>query len=154
MKIISEYPELVGRTFTSIIECAIEEEKVLQKRKEEKERLEKETQVAKTAELKSKLGAAVEDAGSNLAEAYTNHEKVKDEVRKILEESNDTMTKMLTESKEKVSAAERAYEEALAKYHKEFGTYIKVSTIGNSDSKSRNTMANKTFVDVLNDFLN
>ena len=122
MKILSEYKELAGQVFDSIEACAAAEREV-----DRAKHLEHEKNSA-IAARKKQLAKDVETADKNVKDAYDARIKTKEEVQKILEESNKKMMTMLDEANVKVREAEKARRDAILAYNKEFGTYQAVYT--------------------------
>ena len=118
MKIVSEYKELEGQTFDTIEECA-KAEAVVDERKVA-------TQKLLDSKKKRALSKVIEDADQQVLDAYANYEKVKKEVQRILEESNNQMTKMLTDAADKIKSAEKTRRDAILEYTKNYGSYQKV----------------------------
>lgn len=122
MKILSEYKELAGQVFNSIEECAAEEKKI---------DLAREAAKKKNAEIttrKKQLADAIEAADKAVREAYDAHNKAKEEVRIMLEETNKKMMDILAKADAVVTNAEVAKRDAILAYNKEFGAYQAVYT--------------------------
>ena len=149
MKIISDFPELEGRTFNSIAECEAEESAVKKKRHAEK------LEAKKLTDRKKALANAVETADKAVKDAYDERAKVKTEVKSIIEECNSKIIKMLNEANKKVTDAETIKRDAILAYNKEFGAYQAVYT-GERAEKELKRVVNQFddfFVNAINRFI-
>lgn len=122
MKILSEYKELAGQVFDSVEACAAAEREV-----DKLKQLEHEKNSA-IVTRKKQLVKDIEAADKRVKEAYDARIKTKEEVKKILEESNKKMMSMLDDANVKVREAEKARRDAILAYNNEFGTYQAVYT--------------------------
>lgn len=148
MKIVSDYKELEGKTFTSIRECA-EAEAAIDKQRAESNK-------AMVSKKKKELADAVDVADKQVEKAYEQYNTVRVEVQKILEESNAKMQKMLNDAAQVVREAEQAKRDAIIKYTEQFGPYQKVYT-GNralQEFQRIEDQFNSTFANIVNQFLN
>jgi hypothetical protein len=149
MKILSEYKELAGQVFDSIEACAAAERAVDKARNDAKE------QNAKVSARKRELATAIEVAEKSVKDAYDSRIKVKEEVQKILEESNKKMMAMLDDANVKVRDAEKARRDAILAYNNEFGTYQAVYT-GERAQREFDRLAKQfdsTFTDMIRRFI-
>ena len=115
------YSELLNKVFDSADACEIAEKKYTE---------EKEAEEAKKKELansvskeKKELSIAIEAAESNLNKAYDDYEVAKEEVRKILEESNQKALDILNPAKEAIKKAQEEKYQAISVFNKRFGLY-------------------------------
>ena len=122
MKIVSDYKELEGKLFDTVADCEVAEKEV---DKQRKALAEKQKDVSK---LKKTLAGKVDAAETKLQEAYTNYDKAKEQVRKILEESNKQMLNVLEPARQAVREAEEARTNAIIEYNKQCGPYQKIYT--------------------------
>ena len=115
------YSEILDKFFDTAEECE-NAETLYQKEKEEKEQKQKEKSLAISKE-KKELATAVETAEAALAKAYDNYEEVKEQVRKILEESNQRALDILQPAKEEIKKAQEEKYKAISAFNKKFGVY-------------------------------
>ena len=143
MKFVSDFKELNGKVFNSINECKDAESKVL---KEREALAEKERDKSK---LKKKLSGEVDRAEEDLKKAYANYEYAKEQVKKILEESNKQMIEILDPAKKAVEEAEEAKTRAIQNFTKECGPYQKIYTgeAAQAELDRFNKQFNNFFVD-------
>ena len=149
MKILSEYKELAGQVFDSIEDCAAAEREV-----DKLKHLENEKNSAITAR-KKQLAKDIEAADKRVKEAYDARIKTKEEVQKILEESNKKMMTMLDDANVKVREAEKERRDAILAYNNEFGTYQAVYT-GERAQKEFDRLTKQfdsTFTDMIRRFI-
>lgn len=148
MKIISDYKELAGKTFTTIKECAEEEARI--------DALRAETAKKDLSNQKKQCANAIDLADQKVRAAYDNYEKVKVEVAKILEESNAKMTQLINDATALIREAENERRDAILNYTSKFGTYQKVYT-GNRAIEECQRMQNQiasNWGSIVNNFLN
>lgn len=149
MKILSDYKELAGQVFDSIEACAAAEREIDQAKNAAK---------VKDAEItarKKQLVKDIEIADKRVKEAYDARIKTKEEVQKILEESNKKMMTMLDDANVKVREAEKARRDAILAYNNEFGTYQAVYT-GDRAQKEFDRLTKQfdsTFTDMIRRFI-
>ena len=122
MKIISDYKELAGQVFDSVEKCAAEEAKIDEAREKAKKA------ATSVANRKKALTDKVDAAEKSVKLAYDQYNKAKEEVRKILEESNKKMNEILANAEGQVTKAESDRRDAIIAYNKEFGAYQAVYT--------------------------
>ena len=122
MKIVSEYKELEGQVFDTVDQCIEAEAKVEEQRKALVE------QERDKSKLKKSLAKDVDVAEEKVKQAYLNYENAKEQVRKILEESNKQMNDILKPAKQAITDAEAARTEAIVNYNKQCGPYQKIYT--------------------------
>lgn len=122
MKIVSEYKELEGQVFDTVDQCAEAEVKVEEQRKALAE------QERDKSKLKKSLAKDVDVAEEKVKQAYLNYENAKEQVKKILEESNKQMNDILKPAKQAIADAEAARTEAIVNYNKQCGPYQKIYT--------------------------
>jgi formiminotetrahydrofolate cyclodeaminase len=149
MKILSEYKELSGQVFNSIDECAAAEHEIDAAKLLEKEK------ATKQSARKKELATAIEVAEKAVKEAYDARIKTKEEVQKVLEESNKKMMAMLDDANVKVRDAEKARRDAILAYNNEFGTYQAVYT-GERAQREFDRLAKQfdsTFTDMIRRFI-
>lgn len=149
MKILSDYKELAGQVFNSIEACA-EAEREIDKAKH----LEHEKNSA-IATRKKQLVKDIEIADKRVKDAYDARIKTKEEVKKILEESNKKMMTMLDDANVEVREAEKARRDAILAYNNEFGTYQAVYT-GERAQKEFDRLTKQfdsTFTDMIRRFI-
>lgn len=120
MKIISEYEELKGKTFSTIKQCAEEEARI--------DALRAESAKKDLSNQKKQYANAIEAADKKVKEAYDNYETAKKKVREILEESNKQMTDLISDAANKIKEAESERKGAILDYTSKFGIYQKVYT--------------------------
>lgn len=148
MKIISDYKELAGRTFNTIRECAEEEAKIDAQRAETAEK--------NLSKQRKEFADAIDLADQKVRGAYENYEKVKQEVQKILEDSNAKMNKLINDATTIIREAEKERRDAILNYTSKFGTYQKVYT-GNRAIEECQRMENQiasNWGNIVNSFLN
>lgn len=151
MKIYSDYKELEGTVFNTVKDCQIAEAKV----DAEKAQAVEQARKAEATKKKKELANAVSKADDAVAKAYSEYEIAKQEVRKILEESNTRMEKILGPAKSAVTKAENVRFEAIKAYNREFGPYQSVYTGERAEKELQrfNQQFNSTFNDLLKAFL-
>ena len=152
MKIISELKELEGQTFANVLACAAAEESVMKSRRDAEKAKEK----LNASKRKKELADKVDIADADIENAYNEYEKTKDEVRKILEESNEKMCKMLEDATNKIKVAESAKRDAIMNYTKEFGTFQKVynGDKATKEFKRIEKQLSNSFDNIIDTFLN
>jgi hypothetical protein len=148
MRIISDYKELEGKTFTTIKACAEAEAEV--------DALRKQLDEKNLSKQKKDAADAIDLADKKVRDAYDNYEKVKTEVKKILEESNEKMTSLINTATTTIREAEKERRDAILNYTNKFGTYQKVYT-GNRATEEFQRMEKQiasNWGNLVNTFLN
>ena len=143
------YSELLNRLFDTAEECN-EAEIQYQKEKEEEEARKKETALNISKE-KKELANAVELAESALTKAYDDYEIAKEEVRKILEESNQKALDILTPAKENIKKAQEERYKAISAFNNKFGIYT--TTYSGDRAWKEFKRATSWINDIFNNFL-
>lgn len=115
------YSEILKSLFETERECESAEEEYL--KKQQKEEAEKKAKAALVSKEKKELSDAVDLAEANLSKAYENYDLVKEEVRKIIEESNKKALDILNPAKEAIKAAQKEKYTAISNFNKKYGTY-------------------------------
>lgn len=115
------YSELLNKLFDTEKECKEAEEKY-NKEKEEKE-AERKSKAALVSKEKKELSDAVEAAEAKLTKAYEEYDLVKEEVKKILEESNQRALDLLNPAKEAIREAQKERYTAISEFNKKYGIY-------------------------------
>ena len=148
MKIYSDYQELEGRVFSTVKECRAAEAEVEAAR-------EVLATKADTSKKKKALADAIAQADAAVTEAYADYETAKEQVRKILEETNNQMENILTPAKAKVKEAEQRRVDAIKAYTDNYGCYQSVYTGERAEKELErfSRQFNSTFADIVNAFL-
>lgn len=149
MKILSDYKELAGQVFDSIEACTAAEREI------DRAKLAAKVKDAEITARKKQLAKDIETADKRVKDAYDARIKTKEEVQKILEESNKKMMAMLDDANVKVREAEKARRDAILAYNNEFGTYQAVYT-GERAQKEFDRLTKQfdsTFTDMIRRFI-
>ena len=151
MKIYSDYKELEGQVFNTVRECQLAEAKV----ETEKAQAVEQARKAEVSKKKKELASAIEQADEVVNKAYAKYEQAKQDVRKILEESNTQMENILTPAKAEVAKAEKLRADAIKEYTNAFGAYQSVYTGERAEQELErfNRQFNSTFADILKAFI-
>lgn len=115
------YSDVLGKLFDSEEECKQAEEKY-NKEKEEKE-AERKAKAALVSREKKELSDAVEAAEAKLSKAYEEYDLAKEEVKKILEESNQKALDILNPAKDAIREAQKERYTAISEFNKKYGIY-------------------------------
>jgi hypothetical protein len=132
MKIISDYPELKGKLFDSVQECAAEEAKVDKQRTMAKS---EGNQASKDERVRAK--EAVSAANRNLVEARKALKKAEIEAEKIMKdayiEASAKAREILNPANEEYHKARLEYKKALDQYSTTYGPYRTSVRISSSE---------------------
>lgn len=115
------YSDIVNKVFDSEEEC-LNAEKEFNEKKEAAE-AERKAKAALVSKEKKELSDAVEAAESKLSKAYEEYDLAKEEVKKILEESNQKALEILNPAKEAIREAQRERYTAISEFNKKYGIY-------------------------------
>lgn len=149
------YSELLNKYFDDEKEChkaelefQVAKEQAEKKKQEEAKALE--VKKAEISKEKKVMADAIQEAETELNEAYANLKIAKEQVQKILEESNKQMDAILKPAKEAVREAENKKFNAICEFNKKFGVYTKVY---NGDKALEEFNRNRLFFnEIFNDF--
>jgi len=120
------YSELLDKLFDTMDEC-INAEKTYQKEQEEKEK-EKAVKAQAVSKRKKELADRVEQAEEEVRKAYAEYDCLKDEAKKILDESNNKIIELLSPAVDKIKAAQRERYNAIVEFNNNFGVYSRQYT--------------------------
>ena len=115
------YSDIVNKVFDSEEEC-VNAEKEFNEKKEAAE-AERKAKAALVSKEKKELSDAVEAAESKLSKAYEEYDLAKEEVKKILEESNQKALDILNPAKEAIREAQKERYTAISEFNKKYGIY-------------------------------
>ena len=136
------YSDLLKKPFDTEEE-ALEAENKFKAEQEKKKKEEEQKELTK-----KQLVNKIEEAERNLEKEYENLTNAKEEVKKILEESNKKMDTILNDAKLRVKRAEDARFDAIRNYNKLYGTYTVYYDSNKTDTQ------NKEFVKRLDNLFN
>lgn len=115
------YSDLISKFFDTEEEC-VKAEKEFTEKQEAKE-AERKAKASLVSKEKKELSDAVEAAEAKLSKAYENYDLVKEEVKKILEESNKKALELLNPAKEAIREAQKERYTAISEFNKKYGIY-------------------------------
>ena len=115
------YSEILNKIFDTVEECEAAETQY--KKEQEQKDIAKKEKALMVSKEKKELATVVENAELALTKAYDEYEIAKEEVRKILEESNQKAMDILNPAKENIKKAQEEKYKAISAFNKRFGFY-------------------------------
>ena len=116
------YSEVLHKTFDTEKELLAAEKEELKKQEEEK------AELTKISNDKKAMAKKVEEADEKLQEAYANYDLAKEEISKIIEETNNKINEISEPALKAIRDAQKNKYDAITDFSQKYGKYSVVYT--------------------------